>query len=41
MIVYNRTENIYLSVDGSRTDDVFDVVRSRRLRAASYRKITP
>lgn len=41
MIVYNRTQGIYLSVDGVRVDDVFDVIRSRRHRAATYRKLLP
>jgi|SRR5215203_3280812 len=41
MIVYNRTTGVGLSVDGTRVDDVVDIVRSRRHRAATYRKLLP
>jgi hypothetical protein len=39
MIVYDRARNVGLSVDGVRVDDIVDVVRSRRFRSATYRKI--
>jgi hypothetical protein len=41
MIVYNRTTGVGVSVDGVRVDDVFDVIRSRRHAAATYRKLLP
>lgn len=41
MVVWNRASGVALGVEGTRVDDVPDVVRSRRFRSATARYTTP